>query len=84
MRTLRIGEFRNARAEARFRDAYERTFASLRPGPKTALNIPTAFGTIGEPGAIVRNAGLGVVQNRPVLSCRPRPAPPPRRRAMRR
>ncbi|MEV7020826.1 alpha/beta hydrolase [Kitasatospora sp. NPDC093558] len=42
---MRISEFRNAPAEARFRAAYERTFASLWPGPKAALDIPTAFGT---------------------------------------
>ncbi|MFE2413354.1 alpha/beta fold hydrolase [Kitasatospora sp. NPDC059408] len=42
---MRISEFRNARAESRFRAAYERTFASLWPGPTTAIDVPTAFGT---------------------------------------
>lgn len=32
-------------ARARFRAAYERTLAELWPGPRTALDIPTAFGT---------------------------------------
>ncbi|MFB7664429.1 alpha/beta fold hydrolase [Kitasatospora sp. NPDC056138] len=42
---MRIGEFRNDQAADRFRATYERTLAELWPGPRTALDLPTAFGT---------------------------------------
>ncbi|MQS12828.1 alpha/beta hydrolase [Streptomyces kaniharaensis] len=41
---MRISEFRNAKAEDRFRTAYEQTLTSLWPGPRTTLDIPTTFG----------------------------------------
>jgi pimeloyl-ACP methyl ester carboxylesterase len=42
---MRISEFKNEKATARFRAAYERTLTELWPGPRTALDVPTAFGT---------------------------------------
>ncbi|MBD0694221.1 alpha/beta fold hydrolase [Streptomyces sp. CBMA123] len=42
---MRISEFTNAKAEARFRTAYERALTQLWPGPRTALDVPTGFGT---------------------------------------
>ncbi|MFI5530201.1 alpha/beta fold hydrolase [Kitasatospora sp. NPDC051853] len=42
---MRIGEFRNDRARTRFLTAYEQTLAELWPGPRTALDLPTTFGT---------------------------------------
>ncbi|WP_043475655.1 alpha/beta fold hydrolase [Kitasatospora sp. MBT66] len=42
---MRISQFKNDRARDRFRTAYERTLAELWPGPRTALDLPTAFGT---------------------------------------
>ncbi|MDH6141532.1 pimeloyl-ACP methyl ester carboxylesterase [Kitasatospora sp. GP30] len=42
---MRISQFKNAKAEDRFRTAYERTLAELWPGPRTAVDVPTAFGT---------------------------------------
>ncbi|MGE7436102.1 alpha/beta fold hydrolase [Kitasatospora sp. NPDC001175] len=42
---MRISEFRNGQARDRFRAAYERTLEELWPGPRTALDITTAFGT---------------------------------------
>ncbi|MFJ9769632.1 alpha/beta fold hydrolase [Kitasatospora sp. NPDC101157] len=42
---MRISEFRNGKAEARFRTAYERALTELWPGPRTALDVPTRFGT---------------------------------------
>ncbi|MEV4880240.1 alpha/beta fold hydrolase [Streptomyces cyaneofuscatus] len=40
-----ISQFKNDRAAGRFRAAYERTLAELWPGPRTTLDLPTAFGT---------------------------------------
>lgn len=42
---MRIGEFRNDRAGSRFRAAYEQALAELWPGPRTAVDLPTTFGT---------------------------------------
>ncbi|MGK4585810.1 alpha/beta fold hydrolase [Kitasatospora sp. HPMI-4] len=42
---MRIGEFKSDKASDRFRAAYERALEELWPGPRTALDIPTAFGT---------------------------------------
>ncbi|MFJ6140857.1 alpha/beta fold hydrolase [Kitasatospora sp. NPDC092286] len=42
---MRISQFRNDQARDRFRAAYERTLADLWPGPRTALDLPTTFGT---------------------------------------
>ncbi|MCX4744061.1 alpha/beta fold hydrolase [Kitasatospora sp. NBC_01287] len=42
---MRISEFKNDQARDRFHAAYERTLAELWPGPRTALDVPTAFGT---------------------------------------
>ncbi|GAA2132664.1 alpha/beta hydrolase [Kitasatospora kazusensis] len=42
---MRIGEFKNDQAGARYRAVYEQTLADLWPGPRTALDIPTSFGT---------------------------------------
>ncbi|MDH6580708.1 alpha/beta fold hydrolase [Kitasatospora sp. MAP5-34] len=42
---MRIGEFKNDKARDRFSVAYERTLTELWPGPRTALDIPTSFGT---------------------------------------
>ncbi|MFD5466018.1 alpha/beta fold hydrolase [Kitasatospora sp. NPDC127059] len=42
---MRISEFTNGKAEARFRTAYERALTQLWPGPRTALDVPTRFGT---------------------------------------
>ncbi|WP_052852562.1 alpha/beta fold hydrolase [Streptomyces avicenniae] len=41
---MNIGEFRNDRAADRFRAAYGRALEELWPGPRTALDVPTAFG----------------------------------------
>ncbi|MER5637256.1 alpha/beta fold hydrolase [Kitasatospora sp. NPDC002227] len=42
---MRIGEFRNDQARARFTAAYERALAQLWPGGHTALDLPTSYGT---------------------------------------
>jgi pimeloyl-ACP methyl ester carboxylesterase len=42
---MRIGEFRNDRARERFDAAYEQALKELWPGPRTALDLPTEFGT---------------------------------------
>ncbi|MFE9429230.1 alpha/beta fold hydrolase [Kitasatospora sp. NPDC006697] len=42
---MRISQFKNARAEDRFRAAYERALAELWPTERIALDLPTAFGT---------------------------------------
>ncbi|MFD8701077.1 alpha/beta fold hydrolase [Kitasatospora sp. NPDC059648] len=42
---MRISEFKNGKAEARFRTAYGHAFTELWPGPRTPLDIPTRFGT---------------------------------------
>ncbi|MBD0672905.1 alpha/beta fold hydrolase [Streptomyces sp. CBMA156] len=42
---MRIGEFRNDQARDRFHVTYERTLAELWPGQRTALDLPTTFGT---------------------------------------
>ncbi|MFB6894277.1 alpha/beta fold hydrolase [Kitasatospora sp. NPDC056327] len=42
---MRISRFRNDRAGTRYRLAYEHALAELWPGPRTALDVPTAFGT---------------------------------------
>ncbi len=42
---MRISRFKNTQARDRFRTAYERTLAELWPGPRTALDLPTTFGT---------------------------------------
>ncbi|KJY28432.1 alpha/beta fold hydrolase [Streptomyces sp. NRRL S-495] len=42
---MRISQFKNDQARDRFRTAYERALAELWPGPRTALDLPTAFGT---------------------------------------
>ncbi|MER6365124.1 alpha/beta fold hydrolase [Kitasatospora sp. NPDC001527] len=42
---MRISEFRNDRARQRFLAAYEQTLAELWPGPRTAIDLPTSFGT---------------------------------------
>ncbi|MER7582003.1 alpha/beta fold hydrolase [Kitasatospora sp. NPDC097691] len=42
---MRISEFSNGKAEARFRTAYERALTRLWPGPRTSLDVPTGFGT---------------------------------------
>ncbi|MFG3053562.1 alpha/beta fold hydrolase [Kitasatospora sp. NPDC048239] len=42
---MRISQFKNDRAQDRFRTAYERTLAQLWPGRRTVLDLPTAFGT---------------------------------------
>ncbi|GAA1956666.1 alpha/beta fold hydrolase [Kitasatospora viridis] len=41
----RVSRFKNEKAEDRFRTAYEHALGELWPGPRTALNLPTAFGT---------------------------------------
>ncbi|WP_327075117.1 alpha/beta fold hydrolase [Kitasatospora purpeofusca] len=41
---MRISQFKNDQARDRFRTAYERALADLWPGPRTALDLPTAFG----------------------------------------
>ncbi|MFI6156179.1 alpha/beta fold hydrolase [Kitasatospora sp. NPDC051170] len=42
---MRISEFRNAKAEARYRAAYDRALTLLWPGARTTLTIPTSYGT---------------------------------------
>ncbi|MFB7476280.1 alpha/beta fold hydrolase [Kitasatospora sp. NPDC056184] len=42
---MRISAFRNDRARQRFDAAYQRTLAELWPGPRTAIDLPTSFGT---------------------------------------
>ncbi|MDH6126066.1 alpha/beta fold hydrolase [Kitasatospora sp. GP82] len=42
---MRISQFKNNQARDRFRAAYERTLEELWPGPRTALDLPTTFGT---------------------------------------
>ncbi|MFJ2188862.1 alpha/beta fold hydrolase [Kitasatospora sp. NPDC087861] len=42
---MRISQFKNDQARDRFQAAYERTLAQLWPGERTALDLPTAFGT---------------------------------------
>ncbi|GAA2744452.1 alpha/beta hydrolase [Kitasatospora cinereorecta] len=42
---MRISQFRNEQAGERFRAVYERTLTDLWPGPRTALDLPTAYGT---------------------------------------
>ncbi|RKT09658.1 pimeloyl-ACP methyl ester carboxylesterase [Streptomyces sp. 1114.5] len=42
---MRISQFKTHQAGDRFRTAYERTLAELWPGPRTALDLPTTFGT---------------------------------------
>ncbi|MFD4398281.1 alpha/beta fold hydrolase [Kitasatospora sp. NPDC058478] len=42
---MRISQFKNDQAGDRFRAAYERALTELWPGPRTALDLPTAFGT---------------------------------------
>ncbi|MFI8457593.1 alpha/beta fold hydrolase [Kitasatospora sp. NPDC085464] len=42
---MRISEFSNGKAEARFRTAYKRALTRLWPGPRTSLDVPTGFGT---------------------------------------
>nr|BEK70674.1 alpha/beta fold hydrolase [Kitasatospora purpeofusca] len=42
---MRISQFKNDQARDRFRTAYARALAELWPGPRTTLDLPTAFGT---------------------------------------
>ncbi|MFD8782274.1 alpha/beta fold hydrolase [Kitasatospora sp. NPDC059599] len=42
---MRISEFRNGKAEARFHAAYERALTQLWPGARTSVDVPTGFGT---------------------------------------
>ncbi|MFE4976337.1 alpha/beta fold hydrolase [Kitasatospora sp. NPDC056651] len=42
---MRISEFRNGKAEARYRTAYEGALDRLWPGERTSLDIPTGYGT---------------------------------------
>ncbi|KJS63436.1 alpha/beta fold hydrolase [Streptomyces rubellomurinus] len=42
---MRISEFRNSKAEARYRTAYERALARLWRGERTSVDITTGFGT---------------------------------------
>ncbi|MFE6050839.1 alpha/beta fold hydrolase [Kitasatospora sp. NPDC056446] len=42
---MRISEFKNGKAEARYRTAYERALTELWRGPRTPLDVPTGFGT---------------------------------------
>ncbi|MED7949741.1 alpha/beta fold hydrolase [Streptomyces sp. BE303] len=42
---MRISRFKNDQAGARYRTAYERALAELWPGARTALDVPTTFGT---------------------------------------
>lgn len=42
---MRISAFRNGKAEARYRTAYERALTRLWPGERTTLTIPTSYGT---------------------------------------
>ncbi|MFG2823788.1 alpha/beta fold hydrolase [Kitasatospora sp. NPDC048365] len=42
---MRISRFRNDRARDRFLAAYDRTLDQLWPGPRTALDVPTPYGT---------------------------------------
>ncbi|GAB7181518.1 hypothetical protein ATKI12_1349 [Kitasatospora sp. Ki12] len=42
---MRISEFRNGKAEARFRTAYEHALTRLWPQPRTSLDVPTGYGT---------------------------------------
>ncbi|MFD5315685.1 alpha/beta fold hydrolase [Streptomyces sp. NPDC127098] len=42
---MKLSEFKDEKARARYHGAYERALARLWPGPRTALDIPTAFGT---------------------------------------
>ncbi|WBP87481.1 alpha/beta fold hydrolase [Kitasatospora cathayae] len=42
---MRISEFKNGKAESRFRTAYEHALTQLWPGPRTPLDVPTRFGT---------------------------------------
>jgi pimeloyl-ACP methyl ester carboxylesterase len=42
---MRISEFKNGKAEDRFRAAYERALTQLWPGQRTPIDVPTGFGT---------------------------------------
>ncbi|MBV2152504.1 alpha/beta fold hydrolase [Kitasatospora sp. SUK 42] len=42
---MRISEFRNGKAEDRYRAAYERALTRLWPGQRTSIDVPTDFGT---------------------------------------
>lgn len=42
---MRIGEFKNGKAEARFRAAYERALTELGAGSWTPSDVPTDYGT---------------------------------------
>ncbi|MER7848782.1 alpha/beta fold hydrolase [Kitasatospora sp. NPDC096077] len=42
---MRISEFTDGKAEARFRTTYERALTQLWPGQRSPLDIPTGFGT---------------------------------------
>ncbi|MEV7600136.1 alpha/beta fold hydrolase [Kitasatospora sp. NPDC089797] len=57
---MRISEFTDGTAEARFRTAYEHALSRLWPGPRTALDVPTRFGT-------TRVQRTGPAHGRPVV-----------------
>lgn len=57
---MRMSEFRNAQAADRFRAAYDHALATLWPGPRTAQDVPTAFGT-------TRVQRTGTPQGRPIV-----------------
>ncbi|GAA3042002.1 alpha/beta fold hydrolase [Kitasatospora sp. NPDC127116] len=57
---MRISEFRNGKAEARFRTAYERALTELRPRPWTPLDVPTGYGT-------TRVYRTGPAEGRPIV-----------------
>ncbi|MGA5818267.1 alpha/beta fold hydrolase [Kitasatospora sp. NPDC094028] len=42
---MRISEFKNGKAEARYRTAYERALTRLWPGERTSVDVPTSYGT---------------------------------------
>ncbi|GAA1393327.1 alpha/beta hydrolase [Kitasatospora putterlickiae] len=42
---MRISAFKNDRARQRFDAAYQRALAELWPGPRTAIDLPTGYGT---------------------------------------
>ncbi|MER7752655.1 alpha/beta hydrolase [Kitasatospora sp. NPDC097643] len=57
---MRISEFRNTTAEDRFRAAYQHALTQLWPGPRTALDVPTAFGA-------TRVYRTGPAEGRPIV-----------------
>ncbi|MEV7189577.1 alpha/beta hydrolase [Kitasatospora sp. NPDC093102] len=60
---MRISEFTNGKAEARFRAAYERALTELRPEPWTSLDVPTGYGTT----RVYRTGSTEPAQGRPIV-----------------